>query len=149
MMGFLKKLFGAGGPEQTKSNRTETTSASVFVSDQPGQGVSLDEAAKLQAAVMENISDAGLPVSQKINAAAHLMTSGAFRECIAAYEDIARQHPEELGECEGQIGAAYFFLGEYETAITYYKQALANGADASMMQDNIEEAEDAIAARGQ
>ncbi len=155
MFGFLKRLFGGRSAEaQARAESRaraeasgETASASVFVSSDPSQGVNLEEAAALQREAMARIDDSDLPVSQKINAAARLLVGGAFREAIAAYEEIMRLHPETTADCEGQIGAAYFFLKDYETAIDYYERALANGADPSMMRDNIEEAEQAIAER--
>lgn len=147
MFDFLRRLFGAApaaAPKLKRIERDGTLSESVFVSHDPRRGVSLEQAAALRAEAMARIGDAGLPISQKMNAAARLMTGGAFKECVAAYEEIARQHPEAQGDCCGQIGAAYFFLGDYETAILYYEKALAHGADPSMMADNIEEAQEAL-----
>jgi predicted GNAT family acetyltransferase len=45
------------------------------------------------------------------------------------------------------MGAAYFFLGEYEKAITCYTQAIKHGVDEAMMQDNIDEAREAQISR--
>lgn len=86
----------------------------------------------------------GADVDSKINAAAGLMTTGQFAECIEAYRVIAEQHPEKLGICEAQIGAAYYFLGDYQTAIRYYQQAKGHGANPDHMDDNIAEAREAL-----
>ena len=83
----------------------------------------------------------------KISAAARVMLGGAPREAIAAYEQIAIVHPDEIGTCQAGIGAAHYFLGDYEKAIEFYQKALANGADRRMMQDNIDEAREAIEKR--
>jgi len=127
-MGFFSKLFG-------RKPAPPPASFHGFVGN---QGLSLDDAAALQDRLQASV--VADDVSAKINAAARLMTGRKFRECIAAYEAIAAEHPDHLGDCEGQIGAAYFFLGDFETAIRYYEQARDHGADADMMQDNIEEA---------
>ena len=108
----------------------------------PG-GMSLEEAAQVQAELMPNLkTDA---VGAKINAAAKLLTSRRFDDCIAAYQAIAAQHPEEQGTCHGQIGACYFFKGEYSTAIQHYSAAKKLGADPEMMDDNIQEAQEELA----
>lgn len=108
----------------------------------PG-GMSLEEAARVQAELMPHLdTDA---VGAKINAAALLLTSQRFDDCISAYRAIGVQHPEELGTCLGQIGACYFFKGEYSEAIKSYVSAKAKGANPSMMDDNIQEAQEALA----
>jgi len=116
--------------------------ASAFVSNQPGQGVSFEEARKVQDEVQAVLKTDD--VSAKINAAARLMTAKKFQECIQAYEAIAAQHPDQQATCEAQIGAAYYFLGQFQKAIEYYEAAKAHGEDAGMMDDNIREAKDAL-----
>ena len=99
----------------------------------------MDEAKALQDYVLSDTA-ASSDHNAKINAAARLMTGRAYPECIQAYAAIANAHPEELGLCEAQIGAAYFFLGQYENAISFYQSAERNGADARMMKFNLDEA---------
>lgn len=156
MLGFLKRLFGGSEAAQARAEsaaqaRAEdegsVASASVFVSNDPSKGVSLEQAAEMQREVLEALDDSNLPVSQKMNEAAKLLTGGAFRESIAAFERIMRLHPERTADCLGNMGAAYFFLDEFETAIDHYQRARDAGADAGMMADNIQEAEEAIAKR--
>lgn len=89
------------------------------------------------------------PEAIKINAAADLLLAKKFTEAIAAYEAIAREHPGSAADCESQIGAAWFFLGDYPRAIEFYRSALAKGADRGMMADNIQEAEQALRAAKQ
>jgi tetratricopeptide (TPR) repeat protein len=75
---------------------------------------------------------------QAINFAARLMDNEQYNEAIAYFSAIAIQYPHEQGLCECQIGAAYYFLGDYEQAIEYYLAAREHGED--MMDDNIWEA---------
>ena len=83
-------------------------------------------------------------VGAKINAAAQLMTSGRFAECIEAYTWIGHQHPDHAATCHSQIGAAHYFLGNYAIAISHYEYARSIGADPRMMDDNIREAQQAL-----
>ena len=83
-------------------------------------------------------------VGEKMEAAALLMKNQRFGACIEAYQLVSEEHPEEAGTCHGQMGAAYYFLGQYKPAIIHYKRALLLGEDAPMMRENIEEARDAM-----
>lgn len=113
-----------------------------FSSDAPH--MTEEEARAIQESfIREHGLDEG-EVSTKINAAAQLLLQGDHRGAVRAYSAIAEQHPEERGTCESQIGAAYYFLGEYERAVTFYESAAQHGADEDMMNDNIEEAREAI-----
>jgi tetratricopeptide (TPR) repeat protein len=103
-----------------------------------------EEAASLQQQFLKEHGLAEGEVSEKVNAAARLLVAGKHREAIVAYTAIMEEHPDETGTCESQIGAAYYFLGEYETAISHYETAKENDADEEMMDDNIEEAREAI-----
>ncbi len=85
-------------------------------------------------------------MTNELRSAAMLMADGKYEETIAAYSAIADQDPSSVGVCHSQIGAAHYFLGQYETAIKHYEIALQNGANESMMNDNIVEAREAIAA---
>jgi len=67
---------------------------------------------------------------------------------LAVYEQIAFAHPDIIGTCQAGIGAAHYFLGDYETAIEFYQKARANGQDRRLMQEGIDEAREAIEQRG-
>jgi hypothetical protein len=97
--------------------------------------------AELQASMVTD--DAGTA----INAAARLLVGKKFREAIVAYTSIGKRYPVQRGVCEGQIGAAHFFLGEYENALAHYMAAKQLGEDAAMMDENINEALAAMAKR--
>lgn len=128
-------------------NANQRVQVHGFMSDDPARGMSHEQAAALAASAQATLA-ATTDVSQKINAAARLLTSGAHQEAAEAYRTIAEAHPEERGTCYSQIGAALYFLKEYQTAIEWYKAAENHGADPRMMKDNIEEALEAIARGG-
>jgi TolA-binding protein len=92
--------------------------------------------------------DARAPRAQRINAAAGLMLEKRYAEAEAAYQVIAQTSPPDRADALAQIGVARFFLGQYADAIAFYEQALAAGADAGMMNDNIQEARQALGQRG-
>lgn len=77
---------------------------------------------------------------EAINFAARLMENEQYTVAIAYFSAIAIQYPHEQGLCESQIGAAYYFLGDYDRAIEYYLQACTSGMNPYMMEDNIWEA---------
>jgi hypothetical protein len=110
---------------------------SAFVGAAPGQ-LSMAEARELseraQAAMQGGAADG------KINAAAQLLVGGQYQAAIDAYLAIAQAHPEYIGTCYSQVGAALFFMGHYGRAIEYYEAAKQYGADPTMMDENIREA---------
>ncbi len=79
-----------------------------------------------------------------IRQASKCMTSKNFDAAIKAYQELTEKYPLNRGLYESQVGAAYYFLNDFESAINYYISALKNGADESMMDDNIWEATEAI-----
>lgn len=107
------------------------------------KGLSLEEAARRQAELLPHLETD--EVGAKINAAAQLLTAQRFDDCISAYQAIAVQHPDRAGDCLGQIGACYFFKGEFSNAIQSYVLAKKKGAHPGMMDDNIQEAQEALA----
>lgn len=124
----------------------ETGSVQAFVAGGGSKkGMSMEQARELQTRLLSTVTTEA-DVSRKINAAAQLMTAGLYQAAAEAYAAIAQRHPEKLATCESQIGAAQFFLGQYQEAIRYYELARQHGADAGMMDDNIREAREALAA---
>ncbi|GAA4275588.1 tetratricopeptide repeat protein [Aquimarina mytili] len=73
-----------------------------------------------------------------------MLTSGKFEEAIELYKKLAENYPENKGLYLSQVGAAWYFLNDFQKAIQYYKEARENGANESMMDDNIWEASEAI-----
>lgn len=82
--------------------------------------------------------------TRRINAAARLLVSGQFDEGIAAWLAIGEEWPIEKPLAWSQVGAAYYFKGEYSRAIEFYQKAKGGGMEG--MEENIEEAEQALAA---
>jgi|GEM_PF-1767485 len=77
--------------------------------------------------------------------ASSLMTSRKFQESIQVYHQMADQFPEKRGLYLSQIGANYYFMGEFQMAMDYYVKGLEAGADKRMMDDNIWEAVEELA----
>lgn len=121
-----------------KENKDGSKDHIAFVSKDSSKGISIEEAKKLQQDIMSKIN-ASDSFSQKVNYAAQFFMKRAYQEAAIAYEKIAQDHPEERGLCEGQIGAAKFFLSDYIGAVDHYKKALELG-DTDMQEDNIFEA---------
>jgi TolA-binding protein len=103
-----------------------------------GTPLSKEELQTLRAEFLNEVSQN--PENYAFNFASQLMLNGQYKECIAYYSAIAEQYPQKQGLCESQIGAAYYFLGNYVEAIEYYLQARDNGMNPDMMDDNIWEA---------
>lgn len=109
----------------------------------PGAGTDFDAMQAKQADLQSRLAPDQLPESDAINAAAKKLVGRDFDGAIAAYEDVAKRFPHRAGDAHGQIGAAWFFKRDYDRAISHYRYALEVGADRSMMEDNIREAEEA------
>jgi tetratricopeptide (TPR) repeat protein len=103
-------------------------------------GLDAERAQELQARFLEGINAPEASVETAINIASQLSLSGAYREAIAAYEQISERFPNRSATCKNNIGAAYFFLGEYETALRYYVEAGEAGEHAQRIEYNIWEA---------
>ncbi len=108
------------------------------------QSASVEDAKALREAFL-SVADTSHPVAQKINDAAGLLLDRRYEDAIVAYTAIAEAHPDHRDTAYSQIGAACYFLGRYQDALDWYEKALAHGADASTMRDNIEEAREALA----
>jgi TolA-binding protein len=87
--------------------------------------------------------------SKAINAAADLMLHKKFAEAIAAYTGVMDRYPDHRGTAESQIGAAHYFLGDFHQAMAFYAAAREHGESASMMDDNIWEAAEALVKNGE
>jgi tetratricopeptide (TPR) repeat protein len=85
----------------------------------------------------------------KVSTADWLMLENNHKGAIALYDQIAIDHPQEAAICLRCVGAAHYFLGNFETAIEFYQKALAAGEDAEIIAADIDEARDAIMMRDQ
>jgi tetratricopeptide (TPR) repeat protein len=100
--------------------------------------LSHEEARAIQDAAFDAMSDDDR--NSPFNQAARLMTSKRYAEAIAAFEAIERDDPSERESTQLNIGAARFFLGEYDRAIEHYIAARDAGANAETIDDNVWEA---------
>ena len=66
-----------------------------------------------------------------------LMTGGQFQDAIELYLELIKKFPDNKNLYLSQVGAGYYFLGEYEKAIDYYLEALKQGFVREMIDDNI------------
>ena len=130
--------------EVRRSGDTAAVWASVNDGGSP-EALSHEEAESLSEQVESTLAQGD--VEKKMSAAVKLLTARRYRECIEAYRRVGADHPERWGDCLANMGAAYFFLGQYEKAIACYTQAIKHGVDEEMMRDNIEEAREALQSR--
>ena len=126
--------------KKKKTEKTETTFG--FVSEDSNKGITMDKAQYLQEAFLATMQQDDL--SEQFNAAAKLMMNQSYQGCIQAYHALAEKYPDRKGDCQSQIGAAYYFLGDYDQAIENYLSARKNGIDPDMMDDNLWEACEAL-----
>jgi tetratricopeptide (TPR) repeat protein len=123
----------------------DSITVSVFVkgnnsSTIKGESLSKEEIVALRNKFLAEFDGDMKDEDQAINFAARLMDNEQYNQAIAYFSAIAIQYPHEQGLCECQIGAAYYFLGDYEQAIEYYLAAREHGMNEDMMDDNIWEA---------
>ncbi|KOY86187.1 hypothetical protein AD998_08520 [bacterium 336/3] len=129
-MGLFDFLFGKKNNKESVYTHLDENSFQ--------QGLNVEKAQKMREAFLAVMTQDD--EDKAFNAASGLMLKGAFNETIEAYQELAQKYPNRKGDCESQIGAAYHFLKKYDKAIEYYISAEKNGADQSMMDDNIWEA---------
>ncbi len=108
------------------------------------ESVTLKEADKLNDEFIANNPIAKDTEDEMMRQASKFMTSGNFEESINLYKRMAEEYPDNRGLYESQVGAGYYFLGNYEEAINYYVSALKNGGDEDMADDNIWEATEVL-----
>ena len=80
----------------------------------------------------------------RMRKASGYMAGGEFAKAVELYRELADRYPENRGLYLGQVGAAYYFMSDFDSAISYYQQARKEGADESMMDDNMWEASEEI-----
>lgn len=148
------KVFGVTGvvdlgrPNTASKNvdvRIQNGHVSVYghVSNDPMVGaMSQKEAASLQSLVTHSIY-AGADQDTLVNLGGKLLMSQKYIEAIEVFTELGERFEGRRGDAANNIGAAYFFLRQYDEAIVWYQRSLAYGFDAGMVRDNILEAEQA------
>ncbi len=125
-----------------KNKNSETVYGFASKEAESGKGLDQDQLLQLREQLLQVMATNDR--DKEFNFASGLMLKGAYQPCIEAYEKLMEKYPDSLGSCESQIGAAHFFLGDYEKAIQFYLQARDHGMDADMMDDNLWEACDTL-----
>ena len=121
-----------------KNKNTETVYGFASKEAESGKGLDQDQLQALRDELLSVMSTNDR--NKEFNFASGLMLKGAYQACIEAYEKLTEKYPDSQATNESQIGAAYFFLGDYEKAVDYYLAARDHGMDADMMDDNLWEA---------
>jgi tetratricopeptide (TPR) repeat protein len=106
--------------------------------------ITLDDADKINDEFIKNSPVAINDENEMMRNASKLMSSKKHSESIDLYTKLSESYPKNKGLYESQIGANYYFLGDYEKAIEYYVSAMNNGSNKNMMDDNIWEAAEAF-----
>ncbi len=104
------------------------------------KGISLEDANKMNQEFIANNPQTKDSEDALMRQASSAMTSGKFNDAIHLYTQLANEYPGKKGLYLSQVGAAHFFLEDYEKAIDAYVDARHNGMDESMIDDNIWEA---------
>ncbi|MDH5399656.1 MAG: tetratricopeptide repeat protein [Cyclobacteriaceae bacterium] len=118
-MGLLSKLFGK-------------------------KSITLEEADKINKDYIAKNPEPKNDESALVRQASSLCTSGEFSKSLDLYLQLAEDYPNSKGLYLSQVGVNYYFLNDFNAAIDYYLKALDEGADSSMMDDNIWEACEAL-----
>lgn len=104
------------------------------------QKLTLEEGDKMHDELYSNISKPLSTESELTKSAIKLLTSGKHTASIEVYKQLINEYPAQRDTYESQIGANYYFLGEFENAIEYYTLSMQHGFNKSMSDDNIWEA---------
>lgn len=105
--------------------------------------LTMEQARELQVQIQAVAGTGADAAAKKLAAATAMLTGRRYAECIESLRRIGADHPDRWADCLAGMGAAYFFLGEFDKAIACYSQAIKHGADEEMMRDNIAEAREA------
>ncbi|MEM9070683.1 MAG: hypothetical protein AAGE52_19405 [Myxococcota bacterium] len=84
------------------------------------------------------------PMNDDLRQAASMMSAGQYFEAASAFRAIYQSQPDHAAMAASQVGAALFFLRDFKDAIAWYQEAGRLGFDARMIQDNIQEAQQAM-----
>ena len=107
-------------------------------------GMSMEKANELQQQFVNSLANENTSATQLINLAGQLLTGQRYEEAIKVYEGVIIRFPNETAQCLNSIGACYYYLGEYETAIEYYMKALEAGEVLERVDYNVWESCDAL-----
>lgn len=104
------------------------------------KSLTFEEAREVQKEHVQNNPDPKNREDAMMRQASLLMTGQKFEESIQAYLKLADEFPEQKDMYLSQVGVGYFFLGQYDEAISFYMEAYREGYDKDMSDDNVWEA---------
>jgi len=107
-------------------------------------GLNFEQASELQDEFINSLAEEGTTADQLVNLAGRLLTNQKFTEAIKTYEAIMIRFPSETPQCLNAMGACYFYLDEFETAINYYLKAYESGEMRDTIEYNVWESCDAL-----
>ncbi|MDH5655084.1 MAG: hypothetical protein OEZ34_04215 [Spirochaetia bacterium] len=131
MKNFIQKIL--------KGNSTQQVYAQI--SNEPGKGINSKAVKKMQDQLLAGMHQNDM--QKQFNAASQMLIQGDYEAAIKANQMLSEKYPEEKAECENSIGACWFFLNEFEKAISHYLISKEAGMDADMIEDNIWESAEA------
>lgn len=106
--------------------------------------ITLDEGNAINQSYIENNPVPENDENALLRQGSSLLTSRDFQGSIQVFQQMVEKFPAKKGLYLSQIGANYYFMGEYQMAIDYYVKGLEAGGDRSMMDDNIWEATEEV-----
>ena len=146
MVLLAKRLFQSGSKQLTilgQDGSVSSIDSSYLKNPSAGVGavVGPDDMLGVPAgALPKGSAKAALQAGEK------LLFAKKYVEAIAAFESALHSHPETAAMATANIGACRFMLGEYQKAIALYQRAKSLGANPMIMDDNIREAQEKLAA---
>lgn len=135
MFNWLKKSDQAtpSAPTKVKEEAQYTTQSKPIAAN-----VSKAEMDEIHEALKTALEEGA--ATEAINYACSFLAKGSYENAIIGFETIATTLPDRAAMCHNQIGAAYFFLGNYYKAVQHYLRALEKGFDAALLDYNVWEA---------
>ena len=143
-MGFFDFLFGKKKNKhvQVQHSEEDPNQVQVYakVSDGQSDGLSQEAVQALSAELDQVIASNDLGKISQHNA--KLMSSGQYDAMIDFNRAVIECYPNTnaSGNSHNFMGVAYFFKKDYANAVEHYHQAMKQGMDMGMMDDNIWEA---------
>jgi len=109
--------------DQTIKNKTDILKAADFLSAKLRAGLGVIPAGSIEALVKETFTTASLEAMKEYADAQRMIAMGKTEDAIAAYLR-AVDHDPNFGRAFAGLAAAYYNKGDFNSAETYYKEAL-------------------------
>jgi tetratricopeptide (TPR) repeat protein/tRNA A-37 threonylcarbamoyl transferase component Bud32 len=109
--------------DQTIKNKTDILKAADLLSAKLRAGLGVIPAGSIEALVKETFTTASLEAMKEYADAQRMIAMGQTEDAIAAYLR-AVDHDPNFGRAFAGLAAAYYNKGDFDSAETYYKEAL-------------------------